>query len=66
MLITELNAKIKQYYQDNQEFFESRGYKWGDYRLARGGLPLADLVDAPEDLLEQLESNQQVSRVTFE
>ena len=66
LLITELNAKIKQYYQDNQEFFESRGYKWGDYRLARGGLPLADLVDAPEDLLEQLESNQQVSRVTFE
>lgn len=66
LLITKLNAKIKQYYQDNQEFFESRGYKWGDYRLARGGLPLADLVDAPKDLLEQLENNQQVSQVTFE
>ena len=66
LLITKLNAKIKQYYHDNQEFFESRGYSWGDYRLVRGGLPLADLVDTPKDLLEQLESNQQVSRVTFE
>ena len=65
LLISELNAKIKQYYHDNQEFFESRGYSWGDYRLTRGGLPLADLEDAPEDLLEQLEGNQRVTDVTF-
>ena len=66
LLITELNAKIKQYYQDNQEFFESRGYEWGDYRLVRGGLPLADLEDAPEDLLTKLEQNPRVTSVTFE
>lgn len=66
LLISELNAKIKQYYHDNQEFFESRGYSWGDYRLVRGGLPLADLEDAPEDLLLRLEQNPKVTSVTFE
>lgn len=66
LLISELNAKIKQYYHDNQEFFESRGYSWGDYRLVRGGLPLADLEDAPDNLLEQLERNPKVTQVTFE
>lgn len=65
LLISELNAKIKQYYHDNQEFFESRGYSWGDHRLARGGLPLADLEDAPDNVLEQLEGNQRVTDVTF-
>ena len=65
LLISELNAKIGQYYQDNQEFFESRGYSWGDYRLVRGGLPLADIEDAPEDLLLMLERNPIVTSVTF-
>lgn len=65
LLISELNAKIRQYYQDNQEFFESRGYSWGDYRLVRGGLPLADIEDAPEDLLLMLERNPIVTSVTF-
>jgi hypothetical protein len=64
--ISELNAKIRQYYHDNQEFFESRGYSWGDYRLVRGGLPLADLENAPEDLLLMLERNPKVTSVTFE
>lgn len=66
LLISELNAKIRQYYYDNQEFFESRGYSWGDYRLVRGGLPLADLEDAPENLLTMLEHNPTVTSVTFE
>lgn len=66
LLISDLNAKIKQYYHDHQEFFESRGYSWGDYRLVRGGLPLADLEDAPEDLLLMLERNPKVTSVTFE
>ena len=66
LIINELDVKIKQYYHNNQEFFEGRGYKWGDYKLVGGQLPLADLEDAPEDLLEQLERNQQVSKVTFE
>lgn len=68
--IKELDAKIKQYYHDNQKFFESRGYHWGDYRLDKsgvfGGLPLADLEDAPENLLLRLEQNPRVSSVTFE
>jgi len=66
LLISELNAKIKQYYHEHKEFFESRGYNWGDYRLVRGGLPLADLEDAPENLLTMLEHNPTVTSVTFE
>ena len=73
LLITELNAKIKQYYQDNQEFFESRGYEWGDYRLVRGGLPLADieLPDIGKDfakdhIMTQLEKIQTVKSISFE
>jgi len=70
LLLKELDAKIKQYYFDNQKFFESLGYHWGDPSLDKsgiyGGLPLADLENNPDNLLTLLENNQKVTSVTFE
>jgi len=68
-----VDSKIKEYYDNNNTFFESRGYNWGDYRLVRGGLPLANisLPDIGKDfaknhILTQLEKTQTVKSVTFE
>lgn len=70
LLLDELDAKIKQYYFDNQNFFEGLGYHWEDPSLNKsgiyGGLPLADLEDIPDNLLTLLENNQKVTGVTFE
>ena len=65
-LIAQLDVKINEYYDSHKEFFETQGYSKDDYRLVRGGLPLADLVDAPDNLLTMLEHNPTVKSVTFE
>jgi len=68
-----LDSKIKEYYDNNRDFFESKGYDWGDYRLVRGGLPLADVDLQPigtdfarDHVMRQLEKTQTVKSITFE
>ena len=73
VLIEQLDVKISEYYDSQKEFFESRGYSKDDYRLVRGGIPLADL-DEPaigkdfyrDHIVTQLNKHQWVKSVTFE
>lgn len=41
--IEQRKKNIKEYYFNNQNYFEQRGYKWGDPRLTVGRIPLARL-----------------------
>lgn len=58
-------AKIKAYYDANQEFFTAKDLPWGHPYLASGSIPLADLcyTGSKKQLLTELESHQQVAEV---
>jgi hypothetical protein len=64
--IEQLNTKIDYYYNSHKEFFEAKGYPRNDYRLVRGNLPLADLINPPNNVLALLEQNPTVTKVTLE
>ena len=57
-------AKIKQYYDNNSEFFIDRGLPWGHPYLASGAIPLADLDEDPE-IINKLATRQWVKSVKF-
>lgn len=65
-------AKVKNYYDENLNFFESRGYPWGHPYLTPGQIPLAD-VEGPdigrdffkEHILTTLEQKQKVTSVNL-
>lgn len=61
----EKHVKIKKYYDSNQKFFTDRGLYWGHEYLQNGSIPLADLNYSgdPQDLLENLQTHQYVTRV---
>lgn len=63
--IEEKHAVIKQYYDINQEFFIKRKLPWGHNYLRSGSIALADLqyTGSQKELLQQLESHQQVKEV---
>jgi hypothetical protein len=57
--------KIKEYYDKHKDFFVARGLDWGHPYLTNGLLPLADLVNAPENYLEILHTHQYVKSVNI-
>lgn len=57
---------IKEYYDKNEQFFLSRGFKWDTPQLAKGVLPLADLIDEnSKEVLTKLKTRQWVKSVLF-
>ena len=58
-------TKIKKYYEDHRSFFQERNLPWGHHYLKPGYIPLADLIDAPENVIELLESKQWVKSIKF-
>jgi hypothetical protein len=58
-------VKIKEYYDKHKDFFLDRGLGWGHPYLTNGLLPLADLVNAPENYLEILHTHQYVKSVNI-
>ena len=58
-------ANIKDYYENNKEFFLSKNLPWGHPYLTSGAIPLADLDVLPNDLLSKLETRQWVKSVTL-
>jgi hypothetical protein len=63
--IEENRSIIKAYYNNNKQFFIERNFKWESPQLARGALPLADLIDDKDTILSALESRQCVKSVLF-
>jgi hypothetical protein len=64
-LIESNRKKVKQYYDNHSDFFINKDLPWGHPYLASGAIPLADLVDAPENYLEILSTHQYVKDVYF-
>lgn len=62
--IEENDSIIKTYYDKNEQFFKDRGFAWDTPQLARGTIPLADLVDEP-GVISKLENYQRVKSVSF-
>ena len=56
-------ANIKDYYENNKEFFLSKNLPWGHPYLISGAIPLADLDVVPDDLLDKLKKRQWVKSV---
>lgn len=59
------HVKIKEYYNNNKQFFDNRGLYWEHPYLASGNIPLADLqyTGSHKELLKELETHQQVDEV---
>jgi hypothetical protein len=64
-LIESDRKKVKQYYDNHSDFFINKGLPWGHPHLASGAIPLADLIDPPENYLEILSTRQYVKDVYF-
>jgi hypothetical protein len=64
-LIESNRKKVKQYYDNHSDFFINKDLPWGHPYLASGAIPLADLIDAPENYLEILSTRQYVKDVYF-
>jgi len=58
-------TQIKNYFNQNSEFFLSKGYYPGDPRLNAGRIPLADIDNYGTDVLQLLEHRQYVKSVSF-
>jgi hypothetical protein len=56
-------ANIKDYYENNKEFFLSKNLQWGHPYLTSGAIPLADLDIVPNDLIDKIEKRQWVKSV---
>lgn len=56
-------ADIKDYYENNKEFFLSKNLPWGHPYLTSGAIPLADLDVVSDDLIDKLEKRQWVKSI---
>ena len=64
--LIELNRKkVKQYYDNHSDFFINKDLPWGHPYLSTGAIPLADLIEAPENYLEILATHRYVKDVYF-
>ena len=62
----DINVKLvnlKKYYDQHHLFFEEQGLPWGHAHLKPGYIPVADLINAPSNLIEILETRQWVKSV---
>ena len=57
--------KVKQYYDNHSDFFINKDLPWGHPYLSTGAIPLADLIEAPENYLEILATHRCVKDVYF-
>jgi len=62
--IEEKHANIKQYYDNNKDFFHKQGLPWGHPYLVPGSVPVATLETPSESLVEKLSTRQWVKSVT--
>lgn len=60
-----IHANIKEYYEKNKVFFESRGLEWGHPYLKPGSIPLADIVSSDSNLTDILKNKQIVTAVNL-
>lgn len=63
----ELEKNMWQYYDQNRDFFQGRGYSRDHPALKMGIFPVADLVSdlSPSDIMENVGSRRRVNRVWF-
>jgi|688.fasta_scaffold324132_4 hypothetical protein len=47
--------KIKEFYKSRKDFFLSKNLVWGHPYLRSGSIPVADLINLPSDLIENIE-----------
>lgn len=59
-------ARLQKYYDTNRSFFDSQGLTPGHPYLQPGAIPLADLKDEHENIIELIKTRQFVKSVTFE
>jgi len=60
-----IHANIKEYYEKNRVFFESRGLEWGHPYLKPGAIPLADIVSPEDNLIDIIKNKQIVTAVNL-
>ena len=56
-------ANLKNYYDTHQQFFINKNLPWGHNHLKPGFIPLANLVDAPNNVVELLTTRQYVKSI---
>ena len=59
------HADIKKYYNDHREFFERKGLLWGHPHLTPGLIPVAELEQIPNNLIDNLKSRQWVNSINL-
>lgn len=64
-IIESNRKKVKQYYDNHSDFFINKDLPWGHPYLSTGAIPLADLIEAPENYLEILATHRCVKDVYF-
>ena len=56
--------RYKKYYDEHQDYFEQKGYIWGDPKLTTGAIKLAQLIYVDkQDLLEQISKYNNIQSV---
>lgn len=63
--VSQNRAILNTYYDKNFTFFKERNLERNSPLLAAGSIPLATLVDAPDNLIEILTARQEVTSVTL-
>lgn len=56
-------ANIKNYYDNNMEFFSDRGLSWGHPYLSPGKIPVAELTTIPRDIISKIKPRQWVKAI---
>jgi hypothetical protein len=59
------HSDILAYYNSHKEFFEERGLPWGHPYLTHGMIPVAELEQIPNNLIDNLQNRQWVKSINL-